>query len=96
MSAGRVQAIQARLSKSLRPRELEIRDDGHLHQGHVGHGGGGHFHVRIVADAFIGKRLTECHRMVYAALDDLMGTEIHALAIDAKPTQAAHITDATL
>jgi acid stress-induced BolA-like protein IbaG/YrbA len=42
---------------------------------------GVHFEARIVTDAFAGKAPLARHRMVYAALGDRMGDEIHALAL---------------
>ena len=63
--------------------ELDIIDESHLHAGHSGHGGAGHFRVRIISDKFNGQTPIARHRMVYAALDALMKTEIHALSIDA-------------
>jgi BolA family transcriptional regulator, general stress-responsive regulator len=77
------EAIRACLQQALSPRELAIVDDSHLHVGHHGHGGGGHFSVRIVADVFAGKSLIERHRLVYQTLAHWMGREIHALKIDA-------------
>ncbi len=50
---------------------------------------GVHFEARIVSAAFAGKAPLARHRMVYAALGELMHTDIHALAIDARsPTDA--------
>ena len=37
----------------------------------------------IISDAFSDRTQLQRHRMVYAALGDLMRTDIHALAIDA-------------
>ena len=65
------------------PIELDIIDESHLHAGHSGHGGAGHFKVRIVSEKFTGQTPLARHRMVYAAVDKLMQTEIHALGIDA-------------
>lgn len=75
--------IRQRLADALAPTELTITDEGHLHVGHAGEGKG-HFHVQIISTAFAGQLPLEKHRMVYAALDDLMGNGIHALSIDAK------------
>ncbi|TXL12411.1 BolA family transcriptional regulator, partial [Methylococcaceae bacterium HT4] len=51
--------------------------------------GGGHYHVRIVSDAFSGKSLVQRHQLIYKALGDLMKHEIHALGIDAfTPTES--------
>lgn len=79
---GRVERIERALRAALSPDRLEIVDEGHLHRGHAGAaGGGGHFRVRIVSDAFEGASRVRRHRMVYAALQDAMGGEIHALAV---------------
>lgn len=45
-------------------------------------GGGDHFEVYVVATAFAGKGLVDRHRMVYAALGDLMKGPVHALALN--------------
>jgi len=39
--------------------------------------------VTIVAEAFRGMAAVARHRMVYAAVGDLLESDIHALAIDA-------------
>ena len=44
-------------------------------------GAGDHFEVRVSAPAFAGLGLVEQHRLVYAALGDLMRA-IHALSIE--------------
>ncbi len=78
----RTQAINERLIKSIRPSILEVIDESQQHVGHVGsQGGAGHFAVKIAADAFAGKNLVACHRMVYQALGNMMEKEIHALRI---------------
>ena len=80
----RIERIRARLSE-LAPIELQIEDESRKHAGHAGaRDGRGHFRVRIVAAAFRGESLLVRHRRVYAALGDLMRTDIHALAIDAR------------
>ncbi|MBV6412435.1 MAG: BolA family transcriptional regulator [Xanthomonadales bacterium] len=82
MSA-RLQRLRERLM-ALAPLELEVSDESHLHVGHAGaRDGRGHFRVRIVAATFCGERPLARHRRVYAALGDLMQTDIHALAIEA-------------
>lgn len=85
----RVATIRQRLQDALLPEELEVIDEGHLHRGHAGaRDGRGHFRVRIVAKAFEGSLPVKRHRMVYDAMGDLMETDIHALAIEAKsPTE---------
>lgn len=78
-----IEQIRRRLADVLAPAELEITDQGHMHVGHTGEGKG-HFHVRIVSAAFTGQLPLNRHRMIYAALDDLMDHGIHALSIDAR------------
>lgn len=83
MSAERVAAIRARLLQALTPDELAVVDDSHLHAGHVGaRDGRGHFRVRIVSTVFDGLPSIRRHQLVYAALGELMQTDIHALSIE--------------
>ena len=42
-----------------------------------------HFAARIVAEQFAGLRGVARHQLVYRALGELMGREIHALSIEA-------------
>jgi acid stress-induced BolA-like protein IbaG/YrbA len=42
-----------------------------------------HFAARIVAKEFTGKRGVARHQLVYRALGELMGREIHAMSIEA-------------
>ena len=89
MSA-RVEAIRARLSAALAPLELVVEDESHRHVGHAGaRDGRGHFRVRIVSAVFRGQLPLARHRAVYAALGELMQTDIHALAIDARTPEEA-------
>jgi BolA protein len=82
MSEATLEQIRQRLARMLAPTVLEIVDEGHLHAGHAGEGKG-HFHVHIISSAFAGQLQLKRHRMVYAALGDLMDNGIHALSIDA-------------
>lgn len=85
MSEHRLAAIRKALEATFEPIQLAIDDDSHLHAGHAGaKEGKGHFSVRITAEAFSGQSLIKRHRAVYAALGELMETDIHALAIDAR------------
>jgi BolA protein len=81
-AADRQQRIRACLEAAFAPTRLELIDDSHRHAGHAGAREGGHFTLRIAAPVFAGKRALECHRMIYAALGELMRTDIHALAIE--------------
>ena len=46
-------------------------------------GDGTHFSCIVVSDKFAGKNMVQRHQMVYQALGDKMGREIHALSIRA-------------
>lgn len=84
----RIDRIRSALSVALAPTELEVRDDSHKHVGHAGaRDGRGHFHVHIVSSAFDGLTALARHRAIYAALGDMMTSDIHALAIDARAQQ---------
>ena len=77
-------AIRAALETALSPVSLEVVDESHKHAGHAGaRDGRGHFAVVVVSEAFAGKLPLARHRLVYAALGDLMSTDIHALSIKA-------------
>ncbi|WP_218081462.1 BolA family protein [Anthocerotibacter panamensis] len=44
-------------------------------------GGGDHFQALVITPEFEGKTLIEQHKMIYAALGDLMREHIHALTL---------------
>jgi BolA protein len=84
--SSRESLLRQRLESRFTPSVLIIQDESHLHAGHAGAAGGhGHFRVTIVAEAFRGMPPVARHRLVYAAVDDLLRTDIHALAIEASP-----------
>ena len=77
-------AIEKALEERLQPERLQIKDQSHLHAGHAGaEDGRGHFEVIVVSRAFAGKSRIERHRLVFAAVGELMQTAIHALSIHA-------------
>jgi BolA family transcriptional regulator, general stress-responsive regulator len=83
--------IRHRLDVALSPTQLELVDESTRHAGHAGARPEGetHFRLTIVAEAFAGKRPIDRQRMIYAALGDLMQTDIHALSITAlSPAEA--------
>lgn len=86
----RPQAIRRALEAGLAPTRLEVVDDSHRHAGHAGaRDGRGHFNVLIVSERFAGMAPLARHRAVYAALGELMATDIHALSIVARtPAEA--------
>jgi len=85
----REERLRARLTAEFAPLQLKIEDESHLHAGHAGAAGGqSHFRVRIVSEAFRGVPAVARHRLVYAALADMLKSDIHALAIEALPPAA--------
>ena len=91
LNPGRVTRIRELLNAALAPQSLVVNDDSHKHAGHAGaRGGQGHFSVDIVSDAFAGRLPLARHRLVYAALGEMMQADIHALSIRARtPDEAA-------
>lgn len=77
--------IETLLRAGFDPVTLEITNDSARHHGHSGDDGSGesHFTVHLVSRAFLGKSRLERQRMVIAALGDIPGQRVHALAIKA-------------
>jgi BolA protein len=74
--------IEARLRQELAADPVVVVDESHLHAGHAGaREGGGHFRAVVVSRRFEGKSAVERQRLVYAALAEEMGREIHALSM---------------
>jgi BolA protein len=78
--------IRERLTRDFEPVRLEIVNESHLHAGHHGSPGTGesHFRVHIVSARFADRSRVERHRLVNAALADLLKDKVHALAIKAQ------------
>jgi BolA protein len=77
---------RVRIEKELRERlaaiHVDVIDESHLHAGHVGsRDGGGHFRAVVVSTRFEGRTPVQRQRLVYEALGDAMGSEIHALSM---------------
>lgn len=83
--------IRSRLEQALAPLHLDIADESAKHAGHAGARPEGetHFRVTVTADAFAGKSRIDRHRMVTAALGDLMDNPIHALALTTRTPEEA-------
>lgn len=83
----RVKLIEEKIITALNPSNLEINDNSAAHAGHPGamERGGGHFKVAVTSDKFKGLSIIEQHKLVYAAVKDLIsdGT-IHALGIETR------------
>jgi BolA protein len=75
--------IRARLA-ALEPESIALDDESAAHAGHAGAAsGGGHFHLTLVSPKFRTLNTLARHRLVYAAMGELMQNEIHALSITA-------------
>lgn len=85
LGPARIARMRALLVAGLAPVQVDIVDESHKHAGHAGaRDGRGHFRVRIVAAAFAGLAQVRRHQRVYAALDTMMQTDIHALALETR------------
>ena len=78
--------IQALLTAAFAPSHLAVINDSAKHHGHMGDDGSGesHFTVEIESAAFAGVSRLQRQRLVNAALGDIPGQRVHALAIKAK------------
>jgi len=75
--------IRQRLA-SLEPESVVLEDESAQHAGHAGAAsGGGHFRLTLVSPQFRNLSTLARHRLIYAALGELMQREIHALSITA-------------
>ena len=86
MMSGSVAAeMQALLTEAFAPTHLEIINDSAKHSGHSGDDGSGesHFTVVIEAPAFAQMNRLARQRAVIAALGDIVGQRVHAVAIKA-------------
>ena len=78
--------ISKKLHDAFAPERLDVIDESHLHEGHMGHRPGGetHFRVNIVSNGFEGKSRLERHRLINAALAAELAGPVHALALKAQ------------
>ena len=84
MTQDRVATIEQLLVDAFAPQDMLVKDQSHLHAGHVGaREGKGHFDVTIVSEKFDGVNRIGRHRLVYDALGAFMESDIHALRINA-------------
>mgnify|MGYP002777232945 FL=1 len=77
------QEIESLLTAAFAPTRLEVINDSRKHRGHSGDDGSGesHFTVVIESVAFAGVGRLQRQRLVNAALGDIPGERVHALAI---------------
>jgi BolA family transcriptional regulator, general stress-responsive regulator len=80
----RREKIELAIKAAFNPEHLQLIDQSHRHAGHAGAADGrGHFDLLVVSSAFAGKLPLARHRSIYAAMGELMQTDIHALSIKA-------------
>ena len=63
-------AIKTLIEQGLPDAQVQVATDGM-----------GHYEAVVVSEQFAGKRSVPRHQMVYATLGELVGREIHALAV---------------
>lgn len=75
--------IRILLTDTFAPAYLEISDDSHRHAGHAGSRPEGetHFRVTLVSEHFKGESRVTRQRKVYATLQQLLATRVHALQL---------------
>jgi len=78
--------IERLLTSAFAPTRLAVINDSASHSGHMGDDGTGesHFTVEIESAAFAGVARLQRQRMINAALGDIPGQRVHALAIKAR------------
>ncbi len=86
MTGPLAQEITQLLTEALAPEHLAVINDSASHSGHMGDDGSGesHFTVEITSAQFTGVSRVMRQRMVNAALGDIPGQRVHALAIKAR------------
>ena len=85
--AGPVEAEMHRLlTAAFAPVALAVINDSASHHGHAGDDGSGesHFTIRIESAAFAGMNRLARQRAINAALGDIPGRRVHAIAIQAR------------
>ncbi|EQB13983.1 MAG: BolA family transcriptional regulator [Novosphingobium lindaniclasticum] len=80
------QEMRQLLEAAFTPTHLDVVNDSASHAGHMGDDGTGesHFTIDIESPAFAGVSRLQRQRLVNAALGDIPGQRVHALAIKAR------------
>jgi BolA family transcriptional regulator, general stress-responsive regulator len=84
--SGIASEIESLLTAVFAPTRLAVINDSASHHGHAGDDGSGesHFTVEIESAAFAGVSRLQRQRLVNAALGDIPGQRVHALAVKAR------------
>jgi BolA family transcriptional regulator, general stress-responsive regulator len=82
--------MHALLTRAFAPTRLAIINDSAKHSGHMGDDGSGesHFTIEIEAAGFAPMNRLARQRAVIAALGDIVGQRVHAVAIKASVPEA--------
>ena len=77
------QRIEEKLKKNLQPKFLEVKNNSHLHAGHLGDDGSGetHFSITIESDELKVLSVVNAHRKINSLLKDEFACRMHALEI---------------
>ena len=77
------QRIEEKLKKNFQPKFLEVKNNSHLHAGHLGDDGSGetHFAIVIEAEELKGLSVVNAHRKINSLLKDEFAWGMHALEI---------------
>lgn len=76
-------ALIEKLTQSLSPIHLEVRDDSHKHQGHPGveKAENTHFYIVVVSKHFKNMSRIARQKHIFKILEKEMSTQIHALSM---------------
>ncbi len=90
MSGTVADEMQALLTDAFAPTMLDIINDSAQHSGHSGDDGSGESHFTIVIEAPVFAEMSRLarQRAVIAALGDIVGERVHAVAIKASAPAA--------
>jgi BolA family transcriptional regulator, general stress-responsive regulator len=76
-------SLEQKLTKTFSPTFLKVEDDSHRHVGHGDYqaGGGTHWTVTLVSEAFTNLPRLKRHQAVYACLEEELKNGVHALCL---------------
>ncbi|MFC6621715.1 BolA family protein [Novosphingobium panipatense] len=85
MSGPLEQEMRQLLTAAFAPTALDVVNDSASHRGHAGDDGSGESHFTIIIESaqFAGTSRLQRQRLVNAALGDIPGNRVHAVAIRA-------------
>ena len=72
-------AIESKITDTIRPEHLEVVNESHQHN--VAPGSESHFKLTIVSPEFEGKMLSARHRLINKLLQDELDGPVHALSM---------------